>query len=138
MLGLACCMRLLGRYDTENTYERTLCPEPATIPSGHQHQQEQNMGDAKFLTFSMGPQDGSCRLPLFKGIAVDKPFSSSTVMNTTSDIVVYGWIRRGQPVSDILLHLVTYRYLSTLTLPTMATAKTNVSSCLSHLSSLAS
>ena len=61
----------------------------------------------KRRTLSMDPQERTLCVPFLKSVALDEPFCGSTVMSSKGNIVVLGWIWRGEPTSHVLLQLVT-------------------------------
>jgi len=63
----------------------------------------------------MDPKKAASPLPLLEHIALCKPRGSATVMRLASDVVVRPRIWRGQPTSNILLQLVTYKVDSAYT-----------------------
>ena len=60
----------------------------------------------------MDPKKAASPLPLLEHVALCKPRGSATVMRFAGDVVVRPWIWRGQPSSNDLLQLVTYKAAS--------------------------
>jgi hypothetical protein len=65
----------------------------------------------------MDPKKITGPLPLPEQVTLREPCGSATVMHFASGVVVRPWIWCGQPTSNVLLQLVTYKvdsdYLST-------------------------
>jgi hypothetical protein len=55
----------------------------------------------------MNPQERTLCIPILEGVALGEPFCGSTVVGSKGHVVILGWIRRGEPTSDVLLQLVT-------------------------------
>jgi hypothetical protein len=76
-----------------------LLPEPATKMgvSGVWRSREEKEG-----TFAVDPQERRGRLPLFKNTALEEPGRCSLVVNLACDIMIYGGIRRREPLFQFL------------------------------------
>jgi hypothetical protein len=65
----------------------------------------------------MDPQKATSRFPIPKEVTLSKPRGSTRVMYVASEVMIRPWIWCGQPTSNVLLQLVTYKvdsdYLST-------------------------
>ena len=59
-------------------------------------------------TFSMDPQKGSFCIPLSEDTLLDNPCGSSIEVELPSNVVVFRWIWREEPIFGILLQLVPY------------------------------
>src|SRR6266850_1799536 len=59
----------------------------------------------------MNPQKGtlSRRLPFRESLAIDKPRHCPSVPRSASDVMIFPWIRWGEPTPHISLQLVAYR-----------------------------
>ena len=57
----------------------------------------------------MNPQKCAFGAPLREDSALKEPEASSRLVNLTRYVVVFGRIRWGNPISGVLLHLVTYQ-----------------------------
>jgi hypothetical protein len=57
-------------------------------------------------TFTMDPQEETCRLPFLKCAALSEPRRSSIEVISACDVMVCRGIRRGEPASDVLLKLI--------------------------------
>ena len=60
----------------------------------------------------MNPHERTSRLPKIHSAALCKPCGCATLMHCPGDIVVYPWIRNGQPTTNVLFQQVTYEVIS--------------------------
>jgi hypothetical protein len=62
------------------------------------------MGAGQSRTFTMDPEQGPPLFPVFED-ALGKPGGCSTVMTCLCNVVIFRWIWRFEPTSDLLLQL---------------------------------
>jgi hypothetical protein len=86
-----------------DTYERMVFPEPATMHRGISSSKS-NENDKR--TKALDPKKVTSLLPLFEHDALRKPRGGATVVHFASDIMVCPRIWCRQPLSRLLLQLV--------------------------------
>jgi hypothetical protein len=91
-----------------DTYERTVFPEPATM---HRGISSSKSNENEKHTKALDPKKVTSLLPLFEHVALRKPRGSATVVHFAGDIMVCPRIWCRQPLSELLLQLVACKKL---------------------------
>jgi hypothetical protein len=102
-------MNVLNEGNWYGTHQRMLFPEPATKSAREQRTVGATRQVRPSRTFTMDEQKGTVRFPFLKHVTLCKPRRTSTVVIPPSNVVIFGWVRRREPTSDILLQLLAYK-----------------------------
>ena len=77
----------------------------------------------------MYPEEGTDYFPLLEYAALKEPRGSSFLVGLTRDVVIYGWVRRRKPFSDVLFYLVP---CSEVSVSTTEALREQITNTLSH------
>ena len=60
-------------------------------------------------TFPVNPQQRTGLFPILEGSTLDEPHAGALVTSITSSVVIYVWVRRLEPICEVLPELIPYK-----------------------------
>jgi hypothetical protein len=99
------------RYGSNNVPQHTL----AYAHYGRCDHQFHKIEDIGWqLTFSVDPKEGtwSRQFPFRECITLNEPICGPVVPRSAGNVVIFPWIRRGEPASNVILQLIACQIIS--------------------------
>jgi hypothetical protein len=114
MVELVDAVSFQDKTMTKLTYQSTLLPAPAA--EGKSNQFLRLCWSWQQLTFPVNPKKRirPRHLPFGEGLALNEPCGSLAVSRFARDVVIFPWIGRREPTSNMLLQLITCQTISGL------------------------